>query len=69
MFITITNAAPKHKGQKTAISVDTIVSIWRTDVEREDGSKDTVTFIYMPPHGTWEAEETLEEITALINDK
>ena len=69
MFITITNAATLHKGQKTAINTETIVSMWRSDITRDNSTVENITLIFMPPHGTWEAEETVEEIIELINGK
>jgi hypothetical protein len=74
MFITLTNASPAHKGKKITINTSHIVSVWRGDAPRtvdEDGTvteKDEVTFVFVPPHGTWEVEETHEAVIELLNN-
>ena len=72
MFITLTNASPAHKGKKVSINSSSIVTVWRGDAARavdEDGTvteTEEVTFIFVPPHGTWEVEETHEQVLALL---
>ena len=72
MFITLTNANPQNKGKKITLNADLIVSIWRGEVARaadEDGNiteREEVTLIFVPPHGTWEVEESHEEVLALL---
>jgi hypothetical protein len=67
MFITLTNSSPAFRGQKIAIRKDLIVTVHRnTAVVREDGTIEEVTFIFVPPHGTWEVAETLEEVMKLL---
>ena len=67
MFITLTNASPTHRGQKIVIKKDLIVTMHRNDaVVREDGAIEAVTFIFVPPHGTWEVSESLEVIMDLL---
>ena len=74
MFITLTNASAAHKGKKISINTTQIVSIWRGDAVRaidDDGTvteKEEVTFVFVPPHGTREVEETHEEVLALLNN-
>ena len=74
MFITLTNASPAHKGKKVTINTAQIVTIWRGDAVRatnEEGTateKEEVTFVFVPPHGTWEVEETHEAVIALLKD-
>jgi uncharacterized cupin superfamily protein len=73
MFITLTNASPAFAGKKITLNKTEIVSVWRGDAVRaseEDGTvteTQEVTFVYVPPHGTWEVEETHEEVVALLN--
>jgi hypothetical protein len=73
MFITLTNATPVLKGTPVVVNSDTIVTIWRADAVRQvdEDNKPTVTesvtFLYMPPHGTWEVEELPEDIVKLLN--
>jgi hypothetical protein len=73
MFITLTNASPAHKGKTVVLNSEHIVSISRVDIARsadEDGtvtSTENVTCIFVPPHGTWEVEESVEAVSELLN--
>jgi hypothetical protein len=73
MFITLTNASPAHQGKKITINKSQIVSVWRGTAARaveEDGTvteTQEVTFVFVPPHGTWEVEESHEAVIALLN--
>ena len=55
MLLYLTNANPDHRLKALMINPDNILSITRND---ERG----ITFLFMPPHGTWEVCETIEEI-------
>jgi hypothetical protein len=66
MFITLTNSSPEYKGNKIAIKKDLIVTVHRNTVTRDDKTLEEVTFIFVPPHGTWEVSETIEEVLELI---
>jgi hypothetical protein len=73
MLVKLTNALPAHKGQAIEINTDKIVSVYSGKVTREPEDDDNVsyidavTFIHIPPHGTWEVTESLEEVIAQIN--
>ena len=67
MFITLTNASEAHKGNKVAIKITEIVSVYNNTVTRENGILENVTFVYAPPHGTWEVTEDLEDIITELN--
>jgi hypothetical protein len=73
MLVKLTNALPTLKGQSLLINTDKIVSVYSGAIPREpqDGDNvtyiDTVTFIHMPPHGTWEVSESLDEVLSRIN--
>ena len=67
MFITLTNASENHKGNKVAVRISEIVSVYNTKVTREDGTEETVTLVFAPPHGTWEVSESLEDIVTELN--
>lgn len=73
MFIKLTNATPDYKGTEILINTSTIMSVNTGPIERtrQDGSlyTDIVTFIFCPPHGTWEVSETLDEILEKVNGK
>jgi hypothetical protein len=73
MLVKLTNALLTLKGQSLLINTDKIVSVYSGAIPREpqDGDNvtyiDNVTFIHMPPHGTWEVSESLDEVLARIN--
>ena len=74
MFITLTNANPALLGKKVTINKQAIVTVWRGDAVRAVDADGTVTetaevtFVFVPPHGTWEVEESHEEVIALLNN-
>lgn len=74
MYIKLTNASPAHKGKEVAINGDVIISMHTDTVARptEDENVTTmenVTFIYCPPHGTWEVTESIDEVVNKLNGK
>lgn len=62
MFIKLTNAHPKYQGNPVLLNTNMIVSVHRSEIDREDGSLETVTFVHCPPHGTWEVTESVEQV-------
>jgi hypothetical protein len=66
MFITLTNASPAFRGRSIAIKKDLIVTIHRNTVIREDETVEEVTYVFVPPHGTWEVTETVDEVLELL---
>ena len=74
MFITLTNASAAHKGKKVTINKQAIVTVWRGDAVRAVDADGTVTetaevtFVFVPPHGTWEVEESHEAVIELLNN-
>jgi hypothetical protein len=68
MFITLTNASPAYPGEPILINFSLVVSMWRGKAVRgmdDEGavtSTEEVTFIFVPPHGTWEVKDSIEEI-------
>jgi hypothetical protein len=69
MFIKLTNSSPMHKGQPIAIKRDLVVTAHASTIVREDGTIDTVTFLFVPPHGTWEVAEDYDTVVELLNDE
>ena len=73
MFITLTNASPAFKGKQLTINSDIIATINSGTIDRQIDEETTVseevTFIFCPPHGTWEVSESLEEVTDKLNGK
>ena len=74
MFITLTNANPALLGKKVTINKQAIVTVWRGDAVRAVDTDGTVTetaevtFVFVPPHGTWEVEESHEAVIELLNN-
>jgi hypothetical protein len=66
MFIELTNANPAYKGKKIAIRKDLIATVHRSTITRDDGPSEEVTYVFAPPHGTWEVEETFEQVMLLM---
>lgn len=69
MFIILTNANDAFKGTKVALNSESIVSVYNTEnlAKKNDGIIEKVTYVYCPPHGTWEVEESMETIVDMIN--
>ena len=59
MFINLTNASEAFKGLPIAIKKDLIVTVH----SNEDKS---VTYIFVPPHGTWEVSEKYEDVIEML---
>ena len=70
MFIKLTNASPQHRGNPLILQSDNIVSVHEGMIQRE-GSEvlERVSFVFVPPHGTWEVDETAETIFAMLEQK
>ena len=69
MFIQLTNMSVQHRGKSVLLNSSLIVSITRVEVVRDEvtGSSESVTHVFIPPHGTWEVRESLEEILSLLH--
>lgn len=69
MFISLTSAKEEIAGKTIVLNTEHILSIFREDVVGENNLTTEKTFIFCPPHGTWEVAETPEEILDLINSR
>lgn len=67
MYITLTNTAEQHRGNKIAINTNLIATAHSKFITNEDGVIENRTYIFCPPHGTWEVSETLEEVIGMLN--
>lgn len=67
MYIKLTNASPQHRGNNIAINSEQVVTVHSSVVTREDGLVETVTFVFCPPHGTWEVSESYDSVVAQLN--
>jgi hypothetical protein len=68
MFITLTNAADLHRGNKIAIRKDMVATVYNSTVEKESGLLENVTYVFCPPHGTWEVTESLEKVVEQLSE-
>jgi len=67
MFLSLTNANPQHRGTRVAIDRKLVVSVHNSIVTREDDTVESVTFLFCPPHGTWEVLESFEDVLEQLN--
>ncbi len=70
MFISLTNASDAHKVYKIAINIDLIATVYNTLnlAKKDDGVIENVTYVFCPPHGIWEVQESLDEVVAELNN-
>jgi len=68
MFVQLTNMSVHHRHQPVVLNSSLIVSMMTATVVRDEatGSSEVVTYVFVPPHGTWEVKESLEEILEQI---
>lgn len=69
MYLFFTNALPAEIDKPLAIKKDVIVSFRTSVIMRENGIPETVTYIFCPPHGTWEVKESFEQVREMLLDK
>jgi hypothetical protein len=68
MFVQLTNMSVQHRGKAIVLNTSMIVSMMSATVVRDEAtqSSEVITYVFVPPHGTWEVKESVEEILALI---
>lgn len=68
MFVQLTNMSVQHRGRPIVLNSSMIVSMMTSEVVRDEasGSSESVTHVFIPPHGTWEVKESVEEILEQI---
>jgi hypothetical protein len=64
MFIRVTNMSVQHRGKPIVLNSSLIVSMIRATVVRDEAtqSSEDITYVFIPPHGTWEVAETVDDI-------
>lgn len=65
----LTNAAEGHQGNKVAIRKDLVVSVHHKFDKDENGIITSKTFVFCPPHGTWEVSEPIDHVVQMLNEK
>ena len=67
MYITLTNSSENHRGDKISINSDLIATVHSKFATNNDGVIENKTYIFCPPHGTWEVSEPLEHVIDILN--
>ena len=69
MFISLTNASETHRGNKIAINIELIATVFNTPnlAKKENGIIENITYVFCPPHGTWEVQESVDDVVAELN--
>jgi hypothetical protein len=62
LFLKLTNANPLNRSMPLAIRKDLVLTVHSNMAVREDSSIEMVTYVFGPPHGTWEVLETYEYV-------
>ena len=45
-----------------------MINVHANTVLRDDGSSELVSFVFLPPHGSWEVLETYDEIMRQLEE-
>ena len=67
MLIKLTSASENLLGQTIGLNPEFVVSVLSGEVLNEKSEKVTRTFVFCPPHGTWEVQQTVDEVIDMIN--
>lgn len=62
LFLNLTNANPLNRGMPLAIRRDLVLTVHANLAVRENGTAEMVTYVFGPPHGTWEVLETYDAV-------
>jgi hypothetical protein len=68
LFLKLTNANPQNRGMPLAIRKDLVLTVHSNMAVREDSSIEMVTYVFGPPHGTWEVLETYEYVMEQLQE-
>ena len=68
MLIKLTNAAGTQAGKSVILNTNAIVSIFPCPEDFAEAAPTAKTLIFCPPHGTWQVEQTVEEVFDLISE-
>lgn len=62
LYLNLTNANPQYRDMPLAIRRDLVITVHANLTARDNGTVEMVTYIFAPPHGSWEVLETYEEV-------
>jgi hypothetical protein len=66
-YVVLTNANLQFRGQPIAIRRDLVITVYPNNELRDSESGSANTFVFCPPHGTWEVTETFEQVMDLLD--
>jgi hypothetical protein len=69
MLIQLTNATEALQGNAILVNTEMVLSIYRDVKIVNEESVTEVTYVFCPPHGSWEVQETPEQIADIVNGK
>jgi hypothetical protein len=68
LFLNLTNANPIYRDRPLSLRKDLVINVHANTVLRDDGSSELVSFVFLPPHGSWEVLETYDEIMQQLEE-
>jgi len=68
LFLNLTNANPIYRDRPLSLRKDLVINVHANTVLRDDGSSELVSFVFLPPHGSWEVLETYDEIMRQLEE-
>jgi hypothetical protein len=68
LFLNLTNANPLYRGRPLSLRKDLVINVHSNTITREDGTSEMVSFVFLPPHGSWEVLETYDEIMQQLEE-
>ena len=66
-YISLTNVNPAHRVMRIAIKKSLVMTVHNALITREDGLTEHVTYVFCPPHGTWEVGEPYQAVLDQLN--
>lgn len=67
-YLTLTNTAKGYEGHKITLNTDLVVTVHSATVPIEGTEvMETKTYLFCPPHGTWEVAESHDEVVKQLN--
>lgn len=69
LFLNLTNANPQYRDMPLAIRKDQVITVHSNLTVRENGTAEMVTYIFGPPHGSWEVLENYETVMNQLSEQ
>jgi len=67
-YIKLTNANPNFLGKPILLRKELIVSVYEGTISSgvDDSIVETITYIFVPPHGEWQVKESVNDVLAKL---